>query len=160
MKVLLLQDVKSLGKSGEIKEVADGYFRNFLAPKGFAAAATNAVLSYAKQAKQVTDRREAKQDQAKRDLAQQISKITVSFKVKVGEQHRLFGAVTSADIAEELSKQIGREIDKRDIELEEPIRHLGSYEVPIHLAHEIEPEITVVVERDDVEAESGDQSQE
>ncbi len=149
MKALLLQDVGGLGRAGEIKEVAEGHFRNYLAPRGLAAPATEATLKRVAQQKEVTARREARAASANRSLADRISQTQVTFRVKVGEQHRLYGAVTAADVAERLRQVLGHEIDKHHVELEEPIRHLGTYEVPVHLAKGVEPKVKVVVEREE-----------
>jgi large subunit ribosomal protein L9 len=149
VKVLLLHDVKSIGKAGEVKEVADGYYRNFLALKALATPATDAALKQVATAREIEARRQAKQVTSNRAIAGEISKIQLNFRVKVGEQHRLYGSVTAADIADELAKKLGREVDKRHVELEEPLRHLGSYEVPVHLAQGVDPKVTVVVERDE-----------
>lgn len=146
MKVLLLKDVANVGKSGEVKEVADGYFRNFLAPKGLAAQATAATLKQVADAKEAQVRREARALAKNRGLAETISTIQLHFRVKVGEQHRLYGAVTAANIAEQLQTKIGQPVDKRHVDLEEPIHHLGTYEVRIHLSHDVSPKVTVVVE--------------
>jgi large subunit ribosomal protein L9 len=148
VKVLLLKDVESVGKTGEVKEVADGYFRNFLAPKGMAAPATAATLKQVADAQATQKRREARLATKNRGLADSISNIKLHFRVRVGEQHRLFGAVTAAHIAERLSAEIGQPIDKRHVDLEEPIHHLGTYEVLVHLSHDVEPKVTVVVERE------------
>ena len=148
MKVLLLKDVADLGKTGEVKEVADGYFRNYLAPKGLAAPATPSTLKHVADAKAAQVRREAREASRNRGLAEQISSTQLRFRVKVGEQHRLYGAITAANIAEQLQAQTGQEVDKRHVDLEEPIHHLGTYEVRVHLAHDVNPKVTVVVERE------------
>lgn len=149
MKVVLLQDVSGVGRVGEVREVAEGYFRNFLAPRGLAAAATEAAMRRVAEQRELKARREARVAAENRSLAERIRQTQVTLKVKVGEQYRLYGAVTAADIAGELSKQLGHPIDKRHVELEEPIRHLGTYEVPVHLARGVEPKVTVVVEREE-----------
>ena len=149
MRVLLLKDVASVGKAGEVKDVADGYFRNFLAPKGLAAPATQTTLKQVAEARDAQARREAKQSAQHQVLAERIEKTQLTFHVRVGEQHRLYGAVTAANIAEKLQAQLGQPIDKRHVELEEPIHHLGTYEVRIHLGHEVKPKLTVVVEREE-----------
>ncbi len=149
MKVLLLQEVKSVGLEGEVKEVAEGYFRNYLAPKNLAVPATEATLKRVAQQREAQARREARTVAEHRSLADRIAQTQLTFRVKVGEQHRLYGAITAADVAEELQKQIHHPIDKRHVELEEPIRHLGTYKVTVHLAHGIEPKVTAVVEREE-----------
>jgi large subunit ribosomal protein L9 len=146
VKVLLLQDVKSIGRTGEVKDVSDGYFRNFLAPKGLATPATEGALKKLATERDSVVRRDARQLAENRKLADRVRETQVVLRVRVGDQHRLFGAVTSADIATELGKKLGIEIDKRNVELTEPIKHLGTYEVAIRLAHGIEPKAKVVVE--------------
>lgn len=149
MKVLLLKDVENVGKLGEVKEVADGHFRNFLGPKGLAAPATPATLKQVADARAAQARREARLTNKNHLLAERISKLQLRFRVKVGEQHRLFGAVTAAQIAEKLQAELGQPIDKRHVDLEDPIHHLGTFEVRIHLAHDVNPKVTVVVEREE-----------
>ena len=146
MKVVLLKDVPTLGKSGDVKEVAEGYFRNYLAKHGLAAAATDAAMRSLAEQKETAARKEQRQAKANETLAQRIAKVQITMHVKVGEQHRLYGSITSQDVAEALAQKLGRPVDKHLIELEEPIRHLGTYEVPIRLAHGLTPKVTVVVE--------------
>lgn len=150
MKVVLLQEVKNVGRAGEVKEVAEGYFRNYLAPRNLAAPATESALKSVAERREIQARREARISVENRALAERIRQTQLTFRVKVGEQHRLFGAVTAADIAERLAQQLGHDVDKRHVELEEPIRHLGTYEVPIRIGHNVEPKVTVVVEREEV----------
>lgn len=146
MKVLLMQDVEHVGKAGDTKEVADGYARNFLIPRGLATPATKGVVNQATAQKQAEQRRQAKVLSDRQALARQIDKTEVVFKAKVGEQHRLYGSITASDIAEELGRKVGQEIDKRDVEISEPIRNLGSFKIPVRLGPKIVPKVTVVVE--------------
>lgn len=146
MKVLLTQSVPNLGHAGELKEVADGYARNYLLPRGLARPATESAIKQAAAEKQAAQRKQARAEQEVKVLAATLSNTQLVFKAKVGEQYRLFGSITTADIAEELSRKIGQPIDKRHIELSEPIRHLGEYKVPIRLAPGTEAAVTVVVE--------------
>ncbi len=146
MKVLLTQNVPNLGKTGDTKEVADGYARNFLIPRGMATVATAAALKRAAADKQVQQRREARVKAETGELATRINAAQILFKAKVGEQHRLYGSITSGDIADELSKQLNHAVDRRDVELEEPIRHLGTFKVPVRLGPKTIPNVTVVVE--------------
>jgi large subunit ribosomal protein L9 len=146
VKVLLNQDVAGLGRAGETKEVADGYARNFLLPRGMATVASQGALKQAAERKDVVQRREAKRKAEIGSLATTLNHTQVTFKAKVGEQHRLFGSITAADVAEEVSRQIGHPIDKRDVELGEPIRHLGTFKVPVKLGPNAVPTVTVVVE--------------
>jgi len=139
MRVVFLQDVPRVAKAGEIKEVADGYARNFLIPKKLALLARHEAI------KQATtgDIAKARINTELETLAQQIEGKEVNIKAKAGAKERLYGSITSADIAAELSKNTGLDIDKRKIELEEPIRQLGSYELVIKLAKDIVPKIKV-----------------
>ncbi len=149
MKVVFLQDVPRVAKAGEIKEVADGYARNFLIPKKLALLARPQAISQL----ETRGRTEAREDTELTALAQQIEGKEVNIKAKAGAKDRLYGSITSADIAAELSKSTGLVIDKRKIELEEPIRHLGSYEVAIRLAKDIVPRIRVSVTEEEAPKE-------
>lgn len=146
MKVLLTKDVDKLGTSGEVKEVSGGYGRNYLIPQGMAVLATRG------QVKQAEERLAAqhKRDQAaRRDaeaLASRISGQTLRFTARVGELDRLYGSVTSADIAEKLQAQTGVEIDRRRIDLDEPIKRIGIYPIKVRIMSGLEPLINVVVE--------------
>jgi len=146
VKVILNQDVPSLGKAGDLKDVADGYARNFLIPRGLARPATASAVKQAATSKQIVERKQAKAQAAVKELAATLSNTQLVFKARVGEQHRLFGSITSSDIADELSRKIGQPIDKRHVELAEPIRHLGEFKVPVRLAPKVEPDVTIVVE--------------
>jgi len=150
MRVVFLQDVPSVAKAGEIKEVADGYARNFLIPRKLAQLARPEVLSQLGK-REIT---EAKEDAELAALAQQIEGKEVSIKAKAGAKDKLYGSITSADIASELRKSTGLDIDKRKIELEEPIRHLGSYEVAIRLDKDNVPKIRVSVIGEESEEEA------
>src|SRR5579872_5441940 len=115
MKVLLVKDVPNLGRTGEIKEVADGYARNFLLPKGLVTAASGAALNQVQQQKASAQRREAKALSDAQALAVRLGETEVHFKAKVGGQHRLYGSITSSDIADELTRQLGKPVDKHNI---------------------------------------------
>jgi large subunit ribosomal protein L9 len=145
MKVLLVQDVQHLGKAGEIKDVAGGFGRNYLIPKGFAVFATSGQIKQAEQ-RMAADRKRA--DAARKDaeaVAARLNGKSISFTVKVGEQGRLYGSVTSGDIAEQIEQQLKVEIDRRKIELDEPIKTVGTHEVTIRLVAGVEPVVNVVV---------------
>ncbi|MDP5276059.1 50S ribosomal protein L9 [Chengkuizengella axinellae] len=139
MKVIFLQDVKGQGKKGEVKNVSEGYARNFLIPKGLVKEATG---SNVKQLEQKKKSEQKKKDQQKADaelLAKKIESTTIEMKTKAGEGGRLFGSITNKQIAEELKKH-KIVVDKRKIELDSPIRNLGVTKVPIKL----HPEVTAV----------------
>lgn len=146
MKVLLVQDVEKLGKTGDVKEVSGGYGRNFLMPKGLAVLATRG------QVKQAEERNAAQQKRAqaaRKDaeaLAARIAGQTLRFTARVGELDRLYGSVTSADIAEKLQAQTGVEVDRRRIDLDEPIKRIGIYPIKIQIISGLEPIVNVVVE--------------
>jgi len=145
MRVVLLQDVPRLGSVGEVRDVASGYARNFLLPKGLAEVATPAVMKRVEEIRKAEDKRQALLEADMMGLAQTLEGVEITLKAKVGAQERLYGAITSGDIAEELGRVTGQDIDKRKIELEEPIRQLGEYEVLVRLSKEIAPTIKVVV---------------
>ena len=148
MKVVLLEDLPRKGKAGEIKEVSKGYAKNFLLPRGLALVATPTVI------KQVESRleREKLEENIDREklveLAQQIEGREIRLKARLGTGERLFGSITAADIAEELSRATGSVIDKKKIDIEKPFRQTGSYEVAVKLASDIKPQITVVIEEE------------
>lgn len=145
MKVIFLEDVSGRARAGEIKEVAKGYAKNFLLPQGLALAATPIAL---KQAESRLQERETQEglDQARLvELAGLIEGKEIHFKARVGTGDRLFGSVTAADIAEELSEATGFSLDKRKIDIDKPLRQAGSHEVIIKLAKDLEPRITVII---------------
>jgi large subunit ribosomal protein L9 len=141
MKVVFFQDVPNVARAGDIKEVADGYARNFLIPRQLAALATPEAMS------RVTtgDVAKARTDAELVALAKQLDGQEVNLKAHAGAKDRLYGSVTSADIAAELERVTKITVDKRKIELDKPIHHLGSYEVAIHLGKDILPKIKVNV---------------
>jgi large subunit ribosomal protein L9 len=147
VKILLKQDVPNLGKAGEVKTVADGYARNYLIPRGIAVVAGGGVIKQAELEQQIETRRQARLRQETQTLATALEGLTLAFHVRAGENDQLYGSITNADIAEALEQQVGRAIDRRKIELEEPIRRLGSYRVPIRLGDSEIPHIGVVVQR-------------
>ncbi|ACL24890.1 MAG: 50S ribosomal protein L9 [Chloroflexus sp.] len=145
MKVLLLQDVEHLGKAGEIKDVSGGYGRNYLIPKGFAVLATKGQIKQAEERLAAQRRRAEAARKEAEALAAKLASLTLTFVVKVGEQDRLYGSVTNADIAAKLHEVAGVEIDRRKIALEDPIKRTGEYEVPVELASGVSTTLKVVV---------------
>lgn len=137
MKVIFLKDVKGKGKEGEVKNVAEGYARNYLLPKGLAQEATKANLKALEQKRQQEKKRAQEEKEKALELKQKIEKTTVEIAAKAGDGGRLFGSVTSKQIADQLKKQ-GIRVDKRKIDLPEPIRSLGYTDVPV----EVHPEVT------------------
>lgn len=148
MKVLLTQAVKNVGKPGDVKDVADGFARNFLIPRGMATIATAGTLKEAEAHRQAEARREEKNTAQNQALGQRIEGTTVTLRARSGPQGRLYGAITAADVATALSEQLGQQIDRRRVELEEPIRQLGEYKVPVRLARDVVPQVSVTVEQE------------
>ena len=148
MKVVLLENIPGKGRAGEIKEVSQGFARNFLLPRGLALVATPAIIKET-EARLQKERREEISDRDKlAELAQQIEGKEIHFKARAGAGDRLFGSVTAVDIAEELSQVTGSVIDKKKIDIEKPLRQAGSHEVTVRLAGDIKPQITVVIEEE------------
>ena len=145
MKVILLQDVEGLGQAGDLKDVANGYARNYLLPRRLAAAATPALLANHQQRIAAEQRKREKQAESNQQQAERLAQVSLTFKARVGRQGRLYGSITSQDIAAGLRESEGITIDRRVIELPEPIRTLGTFKVPVKLAQKVEPEITVNV---------------
>ncbi len=145
MKVILNQDVKALGKRGEVKEVSDGYARNFLLPKGLAIEATPSNLKVLNDKKESAARKEEMEQAEAQSLAQKLVGCMVTFKVKTGEGGRLFGSITAKDVADQIKKEQGLDLDKRKLAIDDSIKNVGEYPVKIHLYKGISTEITVKV---------------
>ena len=151
MKVVFIQDVPNVAKAGDVKVVADGYSRNYLFPKGLAVAATPTELKKLEVQKQAEARRGVRTEQEAEALAKILQDTTVVLKMRVGSKEKLYGSVTTADIAREIKKLTKHEVDKHKIEFAEPIRELGRHQVSIKLTKEVTATLNVVVEQ---EAES------
>ena len=145
MKIVLRQDVPKLGEAGTIQEVKPGFARNYLIPKGMAVLATAGEVKTAEHNAAVKTRKIAKQEAQLQSLADKIEGKRLEFTVRAGEGGRLYGSITAGDIADELVKLVGEEIDRRKVVLEEPIRHLGEHSVSVHLVGRLRPTITVMV---------------
>ena len=146
MKVLLLRDHAKLGKAGTIKNVADGYARNFLIPRGLAVLATGGALKQAETIRKAEDKRQAQLTAEAQAVANQLTGTTLIFRTLAGETGKLYGSITAHDITEAIQREKGIEVDKRKVELREPLRTLGTHTVPIRLAADLAPEVTVVIE--------------
>ena len=133
MKVILKQDVKSIGKKDEIHEVSDGYARNFLLPHGLAAVADAGALNVARTKSEAKAHHEAEARAAAEALAERIKGKTVAVKVKGGASGKLYGKVTAKDVAEVLSKMVGAEVDKKKVEMPSSIKEFGSYDANVRL---------------------------
>jgi large subunit ribosomal protein L9 len=148
MEIILREDVENLGARGQMLKVANGYARNYLLPKRLAVAATEANRKIVEQERQAHLRREAKAKGEAEDLAKLMGGVTVTISQKAGESDQLFGSVTSKDIAEGLEKQ-NFSVDRRKIQLDEPIKQLGEHKVTVRLHREVPVEITVQVVREE-----------
>ena len=152
MKIVLMKDVPNLGSTGEVKEVADGYARNYLMPKGFAVLATKGLIKQAQERAEAQRKRDLRARTDAEAMAQRINGQTVRFTARVGELDRLYGSITNVVIAEKLSSQIGAEVDRRRVELGDPIKRAGVYSVVVDLGHGLDARINVVVEGEGSEA--------
>ncbi|MEZ4767772.1 MAG: 50S ribosomal protein L9 [Caldilineales bacterium] len=148
MEILLKKDVKGVGLAGDIKKVADGYARNYLIPQGLAIASSSGAAKQSKQIREAAERRQARERQAAMSTAEKLSAVVLNFKARAAETNKLFGSITASDIAHSIEMETGIEITKRQIELEHPIRELGTHQVPVRLMAGVEPTVTVVVERE------------
>ncbi|MBI2168451.1 MAG: 50S ribosomal protein L9 [Actinobacteria bacterium] len=146
MKILLRADVDNVGKKGDLVEVADGYARNFLVPRGLAIAATKGTVKQAETMRRAREVREAREREAIETLAGGLRGKTVSVSARAGEAGKLFGSVTATDIADAVHAQLGIDLDRRKLVLPEAIKELGTQEVVLHLYEGVEAEFTVVVE--------------
>lgn len=144
MQVILQQDVKALGKKGEVKEVAEGYARNYLFPRGLAVEATGGQLKQLQKQQQIKDAKNAKILAQAAEKAAKLEAMQVEIAVRVGENGRLFGSVTSADVVLALKKR-GISVDKRKIDLSDPIKNLGTYQVRVKLHTNVEATLKVTV---------------
>jgi large subunit ribosomal protein L9 len=149
MEVLLLKDVDRLGEAGEIKRVSDGYSRNYLIPHGLAVMATPGAIKQAEKQRQAVARRQDKELSQAQALAQVLDGVAVTFQARAGESDRLYGSITNVNIAEALEEKVGQEVDRRKIDLEEPLKELGTHAVTIRLAPGAEAKVTVVIEREE-----------
>lgn len=145
MKIVLRQDVPKLGEAGSVRDVADGYARNYLIPRGLAVVATPGELKTAANNQQVQARKIAREEEKLQSLADRIAGQRLEFTARAGEQGRLYGSITAADVAEKLSAAVGEEIDRRKVALEEPIRTVGEHRVTVNLVGRLKPQVTVVV---------------
>ena len=137
MKVILLQDVKGSGKAGDVVKVSDGYARNLLIPKGFAIEANDKNMKALKKKKAEEEAQYQADKAAALEVKAQIEAKEFGIKTKGGENGKLFGSITSADIAEAVKEQSGADIDKKKIQLDSPIKQVGDFEVPVKLFHEV-----------------------
>ncbi len=154
MKIILTQDVEKLGNAGTLQEVKPGYARNYLIPQGKAVVATAGMVKQVQERQAAEERRIAKQELAMKSLGDRISGLRLTFTARVGENGRLYGSVTNAEIAERLSQQLGEEIDRRKIEVPGGIHTVGEFPVVVNLVGRLKPQITAVVVAEGVEEEA------
>ena len=146
MRVILKAEVRGLGRPGDVKDVADGYARNYLLPKRLAIEATGSELKHLAQEREA---QKAKKDRAHGDaeeLAKRVAQTTLVFKLKAGEQGKTFGSVTTKEIADALAKDLGAPIDKTKVVLHEPLKSLGVHKVEVRLLSDVRADVTVAVE--------------
>jgi large subunit ribosomal protein L9 len=144
MKIILKEDIKKIGKMGQIVDVANGYARNYLVPKGLAVEASTKNIRSLEHEKKIIKEKAKKLKDSAQDIASRISSMTLTIKAKAGEEEKLFGSVTTMDIAEALLNE-GLEIDKKKISLEEPIKRLGSYSVQIKLHSDVSVPLSIQI---------------
>jgi len=148
MEVILREDIEKLGSRGQVVKVAAGYARNFLLPKKLAVAATESNKKIVEQERHAHVRKEAKQKDEAEDLSKLLTGVTVTITQKAGENDQLFGSVTSKDVADALAAQ-NYNIDRRKIQLDDPIKTLGEFKVPVKLHKDVTAEVTVVVAKEE-----------
>lgn len=145
MEVILLKDVKKIGKKGDIVDVKDGHGKNYLIPRGLATVATNKAVNQRNLKVKSTNRRKEETLGEAEALAKNINDKKIEIKVKVGENGKLFGSVTNKEVAEQVKKQLGHKVDRKKITLKDPIRMIGTYEIPVKIHPKVTATITVVL---------------
>ena len=156
MRVILIKDVPGLGKIGDIKEVANGYGRNYLIRRGLASLATTGEIKQAAQHRRTAAKRQTRDLADARAMVERLTGMTLTFEAHAGEGTKLYESITSGDIAEKISQELGRDFDRRKIHLEESLRQLGTHQVPIRLTAELGTEVTVIIEREGEKEESAE----
>lgn len=147
MKVLLIKDVYKLGRAGDIKKVADGYGRNFLLPQGFAVLATEGAMKQVEKIKSQAEVRRNAQNQELKGIADQIKEQTLIFPAKAGETGKLYGSITTQDIATALTEKIRFEVKRQQVDTQ-PIRTLGEFTARVRLTMDLVPEVKIIVHRE------------
>lgn len=145
MRVVLRADVDNVGKKGDILDVADGFARNFLIPKGHAIKATDGVVAQAASMRRSRDIKDARDRAAAETVARTLVPAVIRITARSGSEGRLFGSVTAADVVDAVKQQTGVELERRRLRLEEPIKSLGTHEVPVKLHSDVEFRVTVEV---------------
>ena len=155
MKVLLLKDVYKLGRAGDIKKVADGYGRNFLLPQGLGVLATAGALKQIEKIRSQAEVRRTELNSELKDLATQVSGVTLIFSAKAGETGKLYGSITTQDVATALQEKVRFEVKKQQIDMQ-PIRNLGEFTAHIRLTMDLVPDVKIIVHREGEAIEEGD----
>jgi large subunit ribosomal protein L9 len=148
MRVMLTKDVSNVGRAGEVKEVADGYGRNYLIPRGLAVVARKGIEDEARRMREAAAKRETREREEATALADEIGNKTVVLRLKVGAEDKVHGAITNQDIANGLHAQHQVEVDRHRIELKEPIKQLGEHQVTLRLHRDVEATINLIVTQD------------
>lgn len=156
MKVMLVKDVYKLGRAGDIKKVADGYGRNFLIPQGFAVLATEGALKQVQKIKAQAEIRRSAQNNELKGLADQVKDVVLTFPAKAGDTGKLYGSITTQDIATALTEKVRFEVKRQQVDIQ-PIRTLGEFTAHIRLTMDLVPEIKIVVHRDGESAEHAEE---
>ena len=147
MKIILTQEVRNIGAPGDVVDVADGYARNYLIPRGVALRATKGTLKQVDTIRRTREIREIRSLEQAQQIAQQLGSLKIRVQAKAGEGGRLFGQVTPAQIAEAVAKAGGPKIDKKRLHLDEPVKSLGAHRAHLRLHPEVEAEIEIEVQR-------------
>ena len=146
MKVILQKPVDKLGVPGDVVDVADGYARNYLMPRGLAIRASKGGVKHVESLKRAHSTRVSQAQAEAQEVADRLTASPIKVRARVGEEGRLFGSVTAAELAEEIERQTGVKVDRRDVHLDEPIRSVGVHEVMVHLFADVDPVVPVEVE--------------
>jgi len=146
VRIILKAEVRGLGRTGEIKDVADGYARNYLLPKGLAIEATGGELKQLAQERRTEKTKKDRVHQDAEELAMRLGEVTLVFKLKAGEHGKTFGSVTAKEVADALKKEAKADIDKTKIVLHEPLRSLGVHKVEVRLLSDVRASVTVAIE--------------
>jgi large subunit ribosomal protein L9 len=154
MKVLLIKDVYKLGRAGDIKKVADGYGRNFLLPQGLAMIATAGALKQTEKIRSQAEIRRTEQNSELKDLASHINGVVLTFSAKAGETGKLYGSITTQDVATAIQEKTRYEVKRQQIDMQ-PIRNLGEFTAHIRLTIDLVPEVKVIVHREGEAVEEG-----
>ena len=146
MKVILNKDVKGTGKAGDVVTVSDGYARNMLIPRGFATEATLSNIRQLEKQKAIAAEKKAEEKAAAQELAEKLNKASIKMKIKAGEGGRIFGSITSKDIADAINMQLGMDIDRKKVKLDAPIKQVGQTDVDMRLYQDVNAKIKVIIE--------------